>query len=761
MTAILGLFVLVAGWMVWSADRAVPSGAVLTSRPAKVVLFGLPHVGLDDLGSGATPNLDRLVDRGAVGAMTVRTLSGRPDSTEGYAALNAGAKVRALNAASVAYPADAEVENSRARQVMARRTGRTPSGDIVVLGYPQAVLAIAGKHVSSEPGALGDALHAAGLRTAAVGNADAPGSNDPRVGEVSRPIAMAVVDRLGSVDAGRVDGGLLRADPSAPFGVISDPRRMVAETIAALRDADVVAVDPGDLDRMHNYRGLELDRAAKANRNRALRHTDAILGAIASRLPSRTLLLVASVSPPTGGPRLTPLVAIGSGVPRGMAFSRSVRHAGVATLTDLAPTVLAALRAPIPTGMTGHALRYEPGRADVGALQRLERDASYREDIYFPLVTGFIVVQGVLYAVALVVLASPDRWRALLAPLRSAVVAVAAFPLATFLFRAVPGVAALGSAGLVVLVAIDAGIAAIAARARRDALGPLMWIAWSTVALFVVDIGLGGRLQYSSVLGYSYFTAARFFGLGNTAFAVLAASGLIAACLVVEHNSRRREGLLIAACVLALVALMDGAPWLGADFGGLLTLLLVSGVTMVALWRGRISWRWTALVLGGVLLVVSIVAGIDLLRPPETRTHLGRFVADAFGGNRDQSGTTVARKAATNLRVLGTSVWMWLVPISAAYAITLLAFVRRGQSLLPRGSARRVGFAATVAVGAMGFAVNDSGIVVAAVVAIYIGPYLTLLALSAPRSEVAVHPASGTLDPRSPPADAAPVPLAR
>jgi hypothetical protein len=281
-----------------------------------------------------------------------------------------------------------------------------------------------------------------------------------------------------------------------------------------------------------------------------------------------------------------------------------------------------------------------------------------------------------------------------------------------------------------------------------------------TVGVFVVDIGLGGRLQYSSVLGYSYFTAARFFGVGNTAFAVLAASGVIAASLFVDYAPRRGDGLVVAACVLALVALMDGAPWLGADFGGLLTLLLVSLMSIAALWRGGISWRRAAVVLGGVVLVVGVAVGVDLLRPPETRTHVGRFVAEAFGGKGEQSGATVARKAATNLRVFGSSVWTWLVPIVAVYAVVLLGVVGRGREVLPAGSARRVGLLAIVAVGLLGSAVNDSGIVVAAVAAVYVGPYLTLLALSDPRPELRLQRATSAVGQPMPPDEATPVSVA-
>jgi hypothetical protein len=750
--AIVAAFALVAGVALAWGDRWLATGAP-APRAERVVLFGMPHLGLDDLGSGLTPNLDRMVAEGALAAMSVRTLSGRPATVEGYASLNAGTRVRAPLTSAEAYPAAAPVENGTAAEVAARRVGRPPRGDVVVVGYPQAVLALRGKHASSEPGALGDALRAAGLRTAVVGNADAPGVPGLPGLEVNRPVAMALSDRRASVGAGVVDRSLLVDDPAAPFGVRADPQAVVAAVRRALAAAEVVAVDPGDLDRADAYRRLVLDRAAEAARRRALVGTDAILGAVRRVLPPGTLLMVVAVSPPSREWHLTPLVVAGPGVPHGYVVSPGVRRLGVVTLTDVAPTVLSALGARVPDGMIGAAFRYRPGVADLGYLRRLDRDANFREGIYFPVAVGYIVIQGVLYTIAMLALGRGYARTRVESFLRFAVVAVAAFPLATFAFRAIPEVARLGPAAVGVLVAVDLALAAVATRARRHPLSPLAWVAWATVGLIVADLTFGARLQYSSLLGYSLHTAARFFGLGNTAFAVLAASALIAACIHVEYGPRRRDALVTATCLLGVVALADGAPSLGNDVGGILTLVPVFGLTVWSLWGRRVSWRSVALVAGALVVALAGVAAVELARPPADRTHLGRFLADLLAGN-GEAATTIARKAATNARVLGASIWTWMVPIAAVFALFLLVFMGRAAELLPRGSARRTGVVAAIAAGLVGFAVNDSGVVVTALVAVFIGPYLTLLALDADRGQPVLLPplpAGAPVPPGAPP----------
>ncbi len=104
--------------------------------------------------------------------------------------------------------------------------------------------------------------------------------------------------------------------------------------------------------------------------------------------------------------------------------------------------------------------------------------------------------------------------------------------------------------------------------------------------------------------------------------------------------------------------------------------------------------------------------------------------------------TTIGRKVASNIRT-SRSPWTWVVPIITAYMIWMLAWARGLSELLPRRSALRIAVAGTLAAGALGNVVNDSGVVVTALVFVYIGPFLTLLALEREQS-AAPAAAAGT-----------------
>jgi hypothetical protein len=714
------LVVLVA--VVWSGTRWQPSAAAPEARPGKVVLFGMPGLSWGDIGIGALTNLDRLTDEGAVAALSAPSL-GTPSVTEGYAALGAGSRVRAGDSAALA----------------------SDVGGRVVVTDAEAVRSEAGRHTPTEPGALGDALHQAGRRTAVVGNADTAGNLFPEeVPAELRPTAVALMDRGGVVDAGTVSPDLLTDAPRAPFGHRADPEAMVAATKRALADADVVLVDPGDLSRVAAVKELDPIRSFAARlRSDALRDTDALLGRIRAALPSDALLLVVSVSPPGSQARLTPIVVAGPGVPHGQLYSPSTKRAGLVALSDLAPTVLDALGADVPAAMVGRPVHYRAGATGIDRLQRLDRATEHRQSLYFPLTLAFIAFQGAVYGLIAVALsagrgggrasrsdrAARARARNWWAVLRLAAVAIAAYPLATFLFRALPFGPDAGAGGVVVLLAIDGAIVALAARARRHRLAPLGWVLGATVALLIVDVATGARLQVASLMGYSPEAVARYYGIGNPTFAILGATTLLATAIHLHAAPRRDEALLSVAGTLLVVLVLDGLPFLGDDVGGIVTLTPIFAVALWAFSGRRVTWRVVLVALGVAVLALAAAVAVDLLRAPDDRTHLGRVVAGTWEHGESNLATTIARKVDANFRVLRTSVWAWAVPVTAAFLLWLLVWRRRWTTLLPARSALRVGVVAALAAGLCGFLANDSGVVVTALALTYVGPFLGFLAL--------------------------------
>ena len=153
---------------------------------------------------------------------------------------------------------------------------------------------------------------------------------------------------------------------------------------------------------------------------------------------------------------------------------------------------------------------------------------------------------------------------------------------------------------------------------------PLAWL---------VDAAAGAPLAFNNPLGMNAVVAGRFYGVSNTAFA-LAAGALIVVITGVwaALGGGRRTALVVTSLLGGAALLVDGAPQLGADVGGALTLVPTLAFLGAGLAGLRLSWRrW--LTIGAVtVLVVGGFAIIDLIRPGGP-THLGRFARQVADGS--------------------------------------------------------------------------------------------------------------------------------
>lgn len=749
--------VLVIGAGMATASRWVPTAEGELATADKVVVFGVPRVMLEDVGTGIMPVLDRLASEGAISATSVRTLSGRPSTVEAYASLGASARVKANDQTANAYLADRKLGLTTARELAELRTGKPSKGKVVVTDFAQTLRLNSTRFLPSQAGALGDSLRTAGKTTAVVGNSDTALSEEDDFGSsnssgVSRPLAIALADSSGSIDFGNVSTTLLSVDATRPFGLRLNESLFLEDAERAIRAADVTVVDPGIIDRTFAAKADIAEEQFEVLRQKALAETDVILGKIVSSLPPKTMLIVTSLRPQTGTWALTPTVLWGDMIQRGYIHSPSTRRQGLIALTDIAPTILASVGAPIGEGMIGHPLGvdHQTNGASIDKLRKMDSLASYRERIYLPLTKGYVIFQTLIYLLTILLFSS----RGGVGPARRAltwiVLWVAAFPLATFVFRMIPRTWNLGVFGGPAIILLGLVIVRLALTRKRHALSPLSWILFSTAALIVIDLCTGAHLQHSSVLGYSPHTAARFTGIGNAAFAALASTTVLWSAIHVEYSPRRHEALTAAGAFCGVVFLADAAPMLGADVGGILTMVPVFGLLLFVLSGRRLNLRSVATAGIATVGFLAFATAADLTRPPESRSHLGRFVTDIGTGGENTFFTTIGRKIATNVRVFTGSFWTWIVPVIAIVLLFFLVMQRGWERELRHREALRVGVVTSLLCGLLGFAVNDSGTVVTALVFVFLGPLITLLALTRDDVPTVVLPSVATGEEISP-----------
>jgi hypothetical protein len=241
-------------------------------------------------------------------------------------------------------------------------------------------------------------------------------------------------------------------------------------------------------------------------------------------------------------------------------------------------------------------------------------------------------------------------------------------------------------------------------------LDPLILCLAAVFGLLVVDMVLGAPLQLNTVFGYSPTVGGRFAGMGNLAYGQFAGAAFLLCGLLSRRLAGRSFATAVAFGVLVLAILIDGMPIWGSDVGGVLAFVPAVGVTAARLLGHRVRWRSAAVWGSAAVGVVAVFAALDLSRPADRRTHLGRLVEAIADQGLGALETVVTRKLGANLTVITSSVWTAMVPIALGFIVYLLwrapGHIRSIRETIRESSA------GLVVVGFLGFAFNDSGIAV-------------------------------------------------
>ena len=247
---------------------------------------------------------------------------------------------------------------------------------------------------------------------------------------------------------------------------------------------------------------------------------------------------------------------------------------------------------------------------------------------------------------------------------------------------------------------------------RARLAGSLLVALASVVVLHVADLVTGAHLEWNTVFGYSPTVGIRLVGEGNMTFAELSAAATLFAGLLVWRVPTR-TGVRVAVGVLAVTVVVMGVPIWGNDFGAVVSALPGFAILAWLLLGHEVRSRAVAAIVGIVVAAVVAVGLLDLLRPPDDRTHVGKFF-QKVGTDLDGATLVIRRKATLNLSAFGHSVLLGTI-VAVALLVAFLWYVRP-RSLRPTVAAIGTAQATVVAflvVAVLGTALNDSGIAIA------------------------------------------------
>lgn len=618
--------------------------------------------------------LARLMERGAAGLMPVAS---RSDSDPGRSCVSLGAGRAAAGGPTVGK--------------LRRGPGGTLEADTASILEANRLA-----QTGAEPGLLGSELHQHGLSTNLVLGRALLRDPDGPIPEAA--ILMDSQGRLGAGSGAAPGGSATRLD-----------RRALTRTLkAALDRYDVVLLD---LSGPHRSTQPDLPDspaalAADPEREAALRTADGIVGdAMAALAGQEALIAVLSpIAPPHGdhfaNRSLAPVVIYQTRgrSAQGLLYAHSTRWPGIVTAADFAPTVLAWWQ--IKTRGLNPPLEARPG-----SLQQLDRLDRFLTDRYrLRVLAGqCYVAYGLLVVVIAAALAraGPGRWRSLAGP----ALGLALVPVGLSAAAPVPP----GHDAWYLLVAglTALGIGLLGARAGRSPAQGLAAAMLLGAALIVSDVLNGSPLMRFSALEMGVMTGSRFYGIGNEYMGALVGMTVIGLGAWLQAAPQRAK---LAWALGAFAALVIGAPFWGANWGGSLT----ATTGLVVLWllsAPRIARRH--IIAGGGLLLVSVglPAALDLMGPPSGRSHIGASAAALLAGEGGPFLDTLQRKLVMSARVLRAAPWSLIA--AAIAAAVLWALLRRNapaRRALAGQRALTAGLASALIAGVVAMLANDSGV---------------------------------------------------
>lgn len=749
------------------ALAAVASAAPPQSSISRVVIVLSPYLTWNDVDSSRAPTLSKLAEQGAVGNLNVQNRNRtalQPNTPEqSVLTLSAGAWAALDLFSPSAYTRAEEYNTGTAGEAFERMTGSAAdSSNVVYLGMPRlGRLSASGGTLDVIPGTLGGEIATAGGATAAVGNSDS--------GHVviealrSRPAALLAMDYEGRVRFGDVSPGLLRDDPHEPFGVATDLSALsqalddAERGMSAVAGPQLLVVDSGDLSRVTAVEHVTSPALTARQHASAVRTLDSVVARVWETLPDDGLLMVLTpIEAETSEtvPGLAPAIVYGPGY-TGRLTSSSTQRSGLVTNLDVAATILDVFGIERPVQVLGSAITsdgLDSGAQDrIADLVAMDRTAMAIDYSKARVVNAFIGSTLLVLLLSTWLLIRANKWpdaiaRRCAVASRVALLGVLSVPLASLVMFIVDGEPGDSAAAVLTLLVVTVVIWAVLLVIRRFSPLhiPVAVVSLATTAVILVDQWTGATWSFTSFLGYSPIMAARFYGIGNEGAAILYGTTLLGLAFAFDAAPDSRITILgrrwLVPIVGLLVVLTSAAPFMGANVGVAAWGIIGFAVAWALMNGHRISWKLALASLLVVILLVGVFSYIDLSGESGSQTHLGRAWQSAGQGGVGELWLIVQRKAETNLRVLMHTNWSFIL-------IGMLAFIGF-MRWHPRGEFARTleenphysaAMAAALLGGLAAYFTEDSGIVIPALIMLYVGAGILYLMTARLSAQLAVR----------------------
>lgn len=657
------------------------------------------------------PNLKRLASQGALGLMNVRGLVSYAGA-EGFATINSSNKTYASVESSEFHNLDRKYRN-----LYENRTNFSSTG------YEIGNIQIGKLENQNEDnnylpniGALGDAIHKLGLKTAVFGNSD---TNDAFI----RTSSLIAMNSKGLVDYGNIDN-ILVEDNKYPYNLKTDYDKILLELDGLEDDTALIVIDTGDLNRLSSYSGFLSNKVFLEKREMILADIDNFIGNLENTINEKNGILMV-VSPNRSETRvdksrLTPIILWGNGINKGVLTSSTTNKKGIVTNLDIGPTVLKYLNTS-NKNMAGSPLKIIESNNSFDYITNINGRINLTNTIRTRVLLAYGIFSIIVFCILILLLRFQFNLDNNLGKsLEILLTLIYMLPLILILISLLN----INSLIKFITILLISHLIEVLIVWKLDREKIFKYITFTYTFLIFLDLVLANFFTRFSVLSHDPIIGARYFGIGNELTGVFLGVIIILCSIILDKYKKEYIIMLI----LLFTTILVGHPRLGANVGGTLSFAVTLFSLVLLINKEKLNWKNSIFIIGLVGIFIAMLGYIDIYINPNP-THLGKSLILL-----NEKGLTVVkniinRKILMNIKLIGTSIWTKVLFVNILVQLLLVFSLRETMEKILNKNSNIVLIAGLLG-SIFGLLLNDSGIILAALSINFITVFLLGVVLS-------------------------------
>lgn len=649
-----------------------------------------------------------------------------------YATINSGDRVFVLESPSTQVFKKNELldENSLvAEEYFLILRGYKPKCSVILPEF-EFLKSSADEKKRESIGLLGDRLKNSGVLRYVFGNGDVDDRN------LYRNYSIILVDSRGEIGEGDVSRETLVRNCSLPAGYSANYKSLerktkeILENLKKDRKQGIILLYPGDVRRLEYFKNKMPESRYVELKKSILAEYMSLVRSLSKFSDKNTLICVLCVSPTEeeliDGSNTGFIFMKGWKYKGGkLLYSKTTRHEGTIFITDLTSTIVQYFGLN-KRGILGNEIIPGKSKLDIVFLETMSKKFLNTDLVRAPLISAlvFLIVLTVVFVVI-----------SLVAPYSSELLSISKLliylssmvPIAYLIFGYILSVDYIIG---FILVFFSPVLLSLYFFRRNYAPTRVTTFSLLLMTILILIDGPISFLQRFSVLGYSFNTGARFYGIGNESMGILASGVFLIMSLLgsrvfnnvgsFSKNYQKKDAKLpwVYGMLIALFfAIYMLYPSAGANVGGSITILVGSIIGFYHAMTKKVSFKTFIYLVAGLVFMACLFLLITYMFPT---FHLSKFVKSLLDNNFNTAFSILSRKIALNLKLLKFTVWnKFLLAILIALPI-VLANPNDVLRKFFKKDAWVESFLFGSAFGAVSaFIFNDSGVVAAATLLIY------------------------------------------